>query len=124
VKPPLADLDVNDCRRLAALDSRAFFQPLARVHQRFPVLAVVASFHAAQQQTLGSAAAGQPAPTQPRGKDPCVVDDEKITGTQEGREIRELVIGNRPGLAVNAKQPRRATGGGRLLSDQVFGEVE
>jgi hypothetical protein len=99
--------------------ARAGLQFLAGVHERVPVPVV----HPFEQHALGRAAARVAAAEQPRGKHPRVVDDEKIAGREQVRQIANARLVPRARVAVDNEEARRAARRG-VLGDQRLGEVE
>jgi hypothetical protein len=58
-----------------------------------------------------------------RGENPGVVEDEEVAGVEELWEVGEEVVGEGAGAAVEGEHAAGATDLGRVLRDEVLGEV-
>ena len=100
MKPSIENLGPNYVIAAAELESRALLQALPRVHQCLPHFGgrVARRFlDAPEQQAFGGATAGQAAAQQTSGKNLGIVDHQKITGIEEGRQIQKTAIAKRTG---------------------------
>jgi hypothetical protein len=59
-----------------------------------------------------------------RGKDAGVVEDEKVAEAENVREICKPLVAEAARSTIEYKHSAGATGGGRVLGNEVFGEVE
>jgi hypothetical protein len=87
--------------------------------ERFPDIRVKLP----QQQAFDGAAARNPLPEQPGGKDARIVEDEQISARQVATELAEHRVVD-SAVAVKDKHPRCAALFRRKLRDQFFGQVE
>jgi len=52
-----------------------------------------------------------------------IVQNEKITGLQQRRQIAEVAVRDGSGDSIDRQQTRCIARGGGLLGDEVFGEI-
>jgi hypothetical protein len=108
VEAPRENLRVNHMRAIAELDSGAFFEPLPGMHEGLPDLALWCHhLEPSHEQTLRRAASRQSPAKQTRWKHQSVVDDEQVSAPKQRRQIRELMIGEGAGGAVEDQQTRK-----------------
>ncbi len=58
-----------------------------------------------------------------RGKHAGVVEDQQVAGLEQRGQVGEVVVGEGAGAAVERHHAAAAAHRGRLLRDEVFGEV-
>jgi hypothetical protein len=78
----------------------------------------------AKQKALDSASAWQPMPEQPRGKDSCIVQNEKIASAQIVHDVRKRRVFDLPAVSPQHEQARVAPHNGRLLRNQLIGKTK
>src|SRR5688572_22457344 len=132
---PLEDLSHQAGPVTLEAHPRTRFELLARVHQRFPHLGAAtsrlgmpnsqcANFQAPNQKTFDGAAAGHTMAKQPRREHTRVIDDEQVASAQMRWQLIEGGVLRLFRRAVEHDQTRAAACGGRILSDQILGELE
>jgi hypothetical protein len=100
--------------------ARAGLQFLTWMDERFPFR----SRDCAQKESLDSAAAWNAMPKKPGGKNPGVIDDQEIAGSELIRHLRERRVFDCAGRAMQDEQSRRPAGGRRLLRNQLIRKFE
>jgi hypothetical protein len=123
MKPPFKYLAVKNVLRPYAFkdDARTGTQFLSRVHESLPVLPVLPDplglINLPYEQTFDCAAARHSTAQQTCGKDARVVDDQQIAVVKGLWKVVDGAVRHAAGPAIEVKETRRATAGGRLLSD-------
>ena len=107
---------------------RTGLELLTRMHEGFPLLGIPDArwpdSQAPDQQTLDGAAAWHPVSEQPRGEDTRVVQHQEVAPAKMRRKPIEGRMLPCPCRTIDDDEARRAALGGRVLSDQLLGEIE
>jgi hypothetical protein len=120
MEPPIQHLAMDDVWRDAELNPRTGFQPLPRMHERFPDFGLRREHvQAPNQQTLGGAAPRQSSSQQPRSEHARVVDDEQVACAEQRWQFEETAIVERAGRPIDDQQTRKPPLVRRLLRNQL-----
>ena len=119
---PVGELrhDLGGQLAAAEADSGARTQLFPGTHETFPI------FFAAlrQQKDLADAAAGEAIADQSGGQHAGIVQHQAVSGLQELRQVIEVPVRKRSGLAVQTHQPGGVPARKGRLRDQLLREIE